>query len=96
MLTHRSLQILAEIQVVFPLLCWNEEDEALWNDDPQEFVRKGYDVLEDLYSPRTAASNLLREIVGGKRGRERLDRLLAFIDQILSVRFAWMYATSSV
>lgn len=27
-------------QVVLPLLCFDEEDAELWEEDPQEFVRK--------------------------------------------------------
>ena len=26
--------------VVFPLCCFNDEDEELWHDDPQEYIRK--------------------------------------------------------
>lgn len=26
--------------VVFPLCCFNDEDEELWRDDPQEYIRK--------------------------------------------------------
>lgn len=26
--------------VVFPLLCCTDEDLRLWNDDPQEYIRK--------------------------------------------------------
>jgi hypothetical protein len=28
------------LQVVLPLLCFDEEDAELWEEDPQEFVRK--------------------------------------------------------
>lgn len=27
-------------RVIFPLLCFNEDDARLWQDDPQEFIRK--------------------------------------------------------
>lgn len=26
--------------VVFPLCCFDDEDEELWEDDPQEYIRK--------------------------------------------------------
>ena len=32
-------------------------------EDPHEYVRRGYDLLEDLQSPRTAAVNLLIDVV---------------------------------
>lgn len=47
------------LHVVMPMLEFKDADGALWADDPAEFVRKGYDILEDMYSPRTAAQNLL-------------------------------------
>ena len=28
--------------VALPLLCFNDEDEQLWANDPHEYVRKGY------------------------------------------------------
>lgn len=28
------------LQVVLPQLCFDDEDAELWEDDPQEFVRK--------------------------------------------------------
>ena len=41
--------------IVFPLLCFSERDASLWDEDPTEYVRKEFDVIEDFYSPRTAA-----------------------------------------
>lgn len=29
-------------QIVFPLICFNQQDEELWLEDPHEYVRKGY------------------------------------------------------
>nr|GFB14031.1 importin beta-like SAD2 homolog [Tanacetum cinerariifolium] len=30
--------------------------------DPYEYVRKGYDIIEDLYSPRTATMDFVTEL----------------------------------
>ncbi|GBG85770.1 hypothetical protein CBR_g40497 [Chara braunii] len=65
-------------EIVFPLLCFNDEDEALWRNDPHEYVRKGYDIIEDLYGARTAAINFLSELMR-KRGKDNLQRFLNFI-----------------
>jgi hypothetical protein len=35
---HKRPVVLA--QIVLPLLCFDEEDALLWEEDPQEFVRK--------------------------------------------------------
>ncbi|BDA47636.1 Importin-7 [Coccomyxa sp. Obi] len=48
--------------VVFPLCCFNDEDEELWHDDPQEYIRKGYDVMEEMYNEKTAAMNFVHEL----------------------------------
>ncbi|KHN13833.1 Putative importin-7 like [Glycine soja] len=47
--------LFAIAKVVFPLMCFNDNDQKLWDEDPHEYVRKGYDIIEDLYSPRTAS-----------------------------------------
>lgn len=69
-------------EVVFPLLCFNASDEALWREDPTEYVRKGYDIIEDMYSARTAAINFIAELVT-KRSKDNLDSFVASIVQIL-------------
>jgi len=49
-------------QVLFPMLCFDAADQELWNDDPQEFVRKSNDIMEDFASQRVAASNLIIDL----------------------------------
>lgn len=56
----------AMLTVVFPLTCFSEDDATLWDEDPQEYVRKGYDVVEDMYSTKTAAANLIHILVTKK------------------------------
>jgi hypothetical protein len=41
--------------VLFPILCFDAKDKELWEDDPHEFVRKTYDIMEDYTSERVAA-----------------------------------------
>lgn len=69
-------------EIVFPLMCFSEEDAELWNEDPHEYVRKGYDIIEDMYSPRTAAVTLMGELVR-LRGKDNLPKLLMFLVNIL-------------
>ncbi|KAG6549125.1 hypothetical protein Mapa_009351 [Marchantia paleacea] len=68
-------------EIIFPLMCFNDADDELWRDDPHEYVRKGYDIIEDMYSPRTAAINFISELVR-KRGKENLQKFLAFIVEV--------------
>jgi len=48
--------------VLFPMLCFDQNDQELWEDDPQEFVRKAYDIMEDFTSQRVAACNLINDL----------------------------------
>ena len=48
--------------VLFPLLCFDEKDKEMWEDDPHEFVRKTYDIMEDYTSARVAACNLVIDL----------------------------------
>ena len=29
-------------EIIFPLMCFNDNDQKLWDEDPHEYVRKGY------------------------------------------------------
>ncbi|KAL9268847.1 Importin beta-like SAD2-like protein [Drosera capensis] len=69
-------------EIIFPLMCFNDNDQKLWDEDPHEYVRKGYDFFEDLYSPRTAAMDFVNELVR-KRRKENLQKFLNFIVEIL-------------
>eukprot|EP00873_Tetraselmis_striata_P029005 jgi/Tetstr1/449269/TSEL_036472.t1 len=60
------------INIVFPILCFDDEDAELWENDPQEYIRKGYDIIEEMYNPRTAAMNMLHEVCK-VRGKNSLD-----------------------
>ncbi|KAL8100671.1 importin beta-like SAD2 [Apium graveolens] len=68
-------------EIIFPLMCFNDEDQKLWDEDPHEYVRKGYDIIEDLYSPRTAAMDFVSELVR-KRGKENLHKFILYIVEI--------------
>nr|XP_043623852.1 importin beta-like SAD2 isoform X1 [Erigeron canadensis] len=68
-------------EIIFPLMCFNDNDQTLWEEDPHEYVRKGYDIIEDLYSPRTAAMDFVSELVR-KRGKQNLQKFILFIVEI--------------
>nr|XP_017226651.1 PREDICTED: importin beta-like SAD2 isoform X2 [Daucus carota subsp. sativus] len=68
-------------EIIFPLMCFNDNDQKLWDEDPHEYVRKGYDIIEDLYSPRTAAMDFVSELVR-KRGKENLQKFILYIVEI--------------
>ena len=47
------------VVVLFPLLCFSDDDQDLWDDDPHEYIRSKFDVFEDFISPNTAAAQVL-------------------------------------
>ncbi|KAK3029238.1 hypothetical protein RJ639_038845 [Escallonia herrerae] len=79
-LLHPKLDVVL-FEIIFPLMCFNDNDQKLWDEDPHEYVRKGYDIIEDLYSPRTAAMDFVSELVR-KRGKENLQKFILFIVEI--------------
>ncbi|KAF8079661.1 hypothetical protein N665_1010s0008 [Sinapis alba] len=65
-------------EIVFPLMCFNDSDQKLWEEDPHEYVRKGYNIIEDLHSPRTASMDFVNELIQ-KRGKENLPKFVQFV-----------------
>mmetsp|Transcript_4301 Transcript_4301/g.12984 ORF Transcript_4301/g.12984 Transcript_4301/m.12984 type:complete len:1030 (-) Transcript_4301:111-3200(-) len=70
-------------KVVFPYLCINDADAALWEEDPIEYVRKAYDVLEDFYSPRAAACNVVFTL-GKFRAKRTILPFLNYLAETLN------------
>uniref|UniRef100_A0AAF5RTV4 Importin N-terminal domain-containing protein n=1 Tax=Wuchereria bancrofti TaxID=6293 RepID=A0AAF5RTV4_WUCBA len=61
--------------VLFPLLKYSDEDEELWSDSPEEFVRTKYDVYDELHNPAVAAANVL---TGFAKRKDMLQPILEF------------------
>ncbi|CAH2276329.1 importin-8 isoform X1 [Pelobates cultripes] len=69
-------------EVIFPLMCYQDEDDDLWQDDPTEYIRLKFDVFEDYVSPSTAAENLL--FTASDKRKEVLPKMMNFCYQILA------------
>lgn len=67
--------------VAFPLMAFNDEDMRLWAEDPHEYIRKGYDILEDMYSPKTAAANFAHDLC--RKKRNHLDAFMGVVAGVL-------------
>ncbi|XP_054164898.1 importin-7-like isoform X2 [Oppia nitens] len=68
--------------ILFPLMCYSDEDEELWSTDPQEYIRIKFDVFEDYVSPIVAAQTLLHTCC--KKRKEMLQKSMGFAVQVLS------------
>lgn len=68
---------------IFPECCFSEADQELWEDNPYEYVHTKLDPLNDEYNSSTAMSNLLSDIV---RGRKKITLMptLGFFNEILA------------
>eukprot|EP00298_Acanthocystis_sp_HF-20_P010720 c19007_g1_i1.p1 GENE.c19007_g1_i1~~c19007_g1_i1.p1 ORF type:complete len:1055 (+),score=485.71 c19007_g1_i1:24-3167(+) len=69
-------------EIIFPLLCHSDEDEEMWNDDPEEFIRRQSDMEENMYDARIAAISLLEQMCS-LRKKHCLAKYLMFVHQIL-------------
>ncbi|MBN3273221.1 IPO7 protein, partial [Polyodon spathula] len=68
--------------VVFPLMCYTDTDEELWQEDPYEYIRMKFDVFEDFISPTTAAQTLL--FTACSKRKEVLQKTMGYCYQILT------------
>ncbi|XP_023593837.1 importin-8 isoform X2 [Trichechus manatus latirostris] len=68
--------------VIFSVMCYKDEDEELWQEDPYEYIRMKFDIFEDYASPTTAAQALL--YTAAKKRKEVLPKMMAFCYQILT------------
>ncbi|CAG0888797.1 unnamed protein product [Cyprideis torosa] len=69
-------------EVLFPLMSHSEEDQLLWETDPQEYVNIKFDFFEELHSPATSAGRLLQSTVGKRKNM--LDQTMTFLVGILT------------
>lgn len=69
-------------EVLFPLMCHSDEDDELWNTDPQEYIRVKYDVFEDFLSPVIAAQTLFYS--AASKRKEVLQKAMGFSMQVIN------------
>ncbi|KAM4881890.1 importin-8 isoform 2-T3 [Thomomys bottae] len=68
--------------VIFSVMCYKDEDEELWKEDPYEYIRMKFDIFEDYSSPTTAAQTLL--YTAARKRKEVLPKMMTFCYQILT------------
>ncbi|ORX59935.1 ARM repeat-containing protein [Piromyces finnis] len=67
---------------IFPLMCFNAEEQELWEEDPVEYVRKRFDPMDDFKSPVASAAAFLVTLVKDRRSRTFMP-ILEFINSII-------------
>ena len=69
-------------ECALPTLCATPQDVRRFRDDPQEYVRRAHDPLEDFFEPRAAATALVGDLVRCK-GKAVLEPLLQRLNLVL-------------
>ncbi|KAK4008612.1 importin-7 [Daphnia magna] len=80
MLKPHSAAVIQE--VLFPIMCYTDADEELWQCDPHEYIRTKFDIFEDYVSPVMAAQTLLHTIC--KKRKDQLQKTMEFLMQVLT------------
>ncbi|XP_011611451.1 importin-8 isoform X1 [Takifugu rubripes] len=68
-------------EVIFPLMCYKDEDEKLWQEDPYEYIRMKFNLYDDHTSPASAAQGLLHK--AARKRKEVLPQMMDFCHQVL-------------
>ncbi|XP_078483140.1 importin-7 isoform X1 [Ciona intestinalis] len=68
--------------IIFPLMCFTDEDKEVWEDDPQEYIRMKFDIFEDFLSPASAAQHLLHS--AASKRKQVLQKTMGFCYSVLT------------
>jgi importin-7 len=70
------------LQVAFPLLCFSQDDAELWEEDACEYIRRGYDMFEDLKTSKNGALEYMISLIDA-RPKKILDPIMQHVAKIL-------------
>ncbi|KAJ3612126.1 hypothetical protein NHX12_020403 [Muraenolepis orangiensis] len=68
-------------EVVFPLMCYRDEDDKLWQEDPYEYIHTKFNLYDDHALPATAAQSLLCK--ASRKRKQVLPQMMEFCHQTL-------------
>lgn len=69
-------------KIIFPLMCYSNDDDELWQSDPREYIRMKFDIFEEYVSPVSASQNLLHSLC--KKRRDMLQKTMNFVINVLN------------
>lgn len=69
-------------KIIFPLMCYSNEDEELWQNDPCEYIRMKFDIFEEYISPVSASQNLLQSLC--KKRRDMIQKTMTLVINVLN------------
>lgn len=71
------------VDYIFPYLTFTSQDAELWEYDPQEWLRIGYDLVEDLWNTRMNAMGTLSSLLKVRR-KDAFPIYLQYVTQVLT------------
>lgn len=69
-------------KIIFPLMCYSNDDDELWQNDPREYIRMKFDIFEEYVSPVSASQNLLHSLC--KKRRDMLQKTMNLAITVLN------------
>jgi len=70
--------------LLFPLFCYEKEDAKLFEEDPEEFLRREYDPEEEFYDHRQAMKAFFYDSIKFRGGDSLLTSYVTFLNEILT------------
>lgn len=68
--------------IIFPLMCFSEKDQEMWELDPIEYIITNIDFFDDVMSAPSAAIVFLKDIAQQRRKHSFL-KILGFVNSVL-------------
>lgn len=69
-------------KIIFPLMCYSDDDDELWQNDPRDYIRMKFDIFEEYVSPVSASQNLLHSLC--KKRRDMLQKTMTLVINVLN------------
>ncbi|CAC9465522.1 conserved hypothetical protein [Leishmania infantum JPCM5] len=90
---HPSAEELMTV-LLFPRLAFTDEDEELWSDNPEEYVRKQANPAGDIYSAKVVSTNLLMSLAAGTKKFHDKSLFLSLMNFLLNQLQAYVGAAA--
>ncbi|KPA76504.1 hypothetical protein ABB37_07806 [Leptomonas pyrrhocoris] len=80
--------------LLFPRLAFTTEDEELWNDNPEEYVRKQTNPAGDIYSAKVVSTSLLMSLAVGTKKFHDKELFTSLVNFLLNQLQAYVVAAA--
>ncbi|CBZ24752.1 conserved hypothetical protein [Leishmania mexicana MHOM/GT/2001/U1103] len=90
---HPSAEELMTV-LLFPRLAFTAEDEELWSDNPEEYVRKQASPAGDIYSAKVVSTSLLMSLAAGTKKFHDKSLFLSLMNFLLNQLQAYVGAAA--